>query len=284
MSLDPDDILQRCGDILFAHWQTLLQQRSTTLERAEAERIHDLRVASRRFRSAIDTFGNAASKDARSYLKKNIRSLTRSLGDLRNLDEARSYFSDKLPKSDHLLAKLCRQFDAARRKELVHCLEQLERLDCRELDRSVRRVVANLTDSSDIKILSGISPAAYFQQHSDQLFRSVDDLIAISHMPERHDERHALRIAIKKRRYYLEIAAVVLDKNLDDEIARHKEYQTLLGKLNDLRVFAQLLDACSLSLREKKRLAALQTSDEQALFSQFVKLCTSSPLLPLTLI
>src|SRR6185369_6623150 len=88
-------ILQRSGNVLLSQWGEMLRLRLVVLKSCEHEDIHDLRVASRRFRAALNLIGPLSDCGHMPLLSKGVRSLTRTLGDLRNLDEALIFFSSR---------------------------------------------------------------------------------------------------------------------------------------------------------------------------------------------
>ena len=79
--------------------------------------------------------------------------------------------------------------------------------------------------------------------------REYADSLADAQDVERH---HAMRIAAKRLRYTLEIAAPAYAGRLDEGIATVKQLQTLLGALHDCDVCADLLG--SFKVAERKRL------------------------------
>jgi len=87
--------LQRIGDVFFSQWEELLRLRRVVLKSCEHEDIHDLRVASRRFRAALKLLGPLGGNGNLKKISKKVRTLTRTLGDLRNLDEALVFFGSR---------------------------------------------------------------------------------------------------------------------------------------------------------------------------------------------
>src|ERR1039458_8484224 len=90
-------ILERSRGVFFAQWDELLHLRRTVLKTSDLEDIHDLRVASRRLKAALELFEPVASRTSTTKLKKNVRRLIRRLGGLRNIDEALLFFQSRVP-------------------------------------------------------------------------------------------------------------------------------------------------------------------------------------------
>src|SRR5471030_2866655 len=97
VQLPPDTatILERFTGVLFAQWEELLRLRRAVLKSSDLDDIHDLRVASRRLRAALELFYPFAQKGSKTELKKSVRKLTLILGGLRNIDEALIFFQSR---------------------------------------------------------------------------------------------------------------------------------------------------------------------------------------------
>ena len=122
-------------------WEELLRLRRVVLAEPSAADIHDLRVASRRLRAALETLAPVLGKDRTRRLRQPIRQLTRELGQLRNLDEARSYL---LGLDEAWLAPLTAALEQQQHTELGRIQRMLEKLPCKRLDHRVRRAIQRL--------------------------------------------------------------------------------------------------------------------------------------------
>ena len=128
--------------LIAERWDAVWEQCPDVLAGKEPEAVHDLRVASRRLRAAMDVA--AGCFPARWYrsLHRSAKSLTQALGDVRDLDvmlealveERDRVAAEEQPGADQLIAKIRRKRKKARKK-LVAFLEDLEQDDVRDETR-----------------------------------------------------------------------------------------------------------------------------------------------------
>ena len=270
---DSSTILERSRGVFFAQWEELLRLRRAVLKTADPDDIHDLRVASRRFRALLELFGPITPKASKTGLKKNIRALTQVLGGLRNIDEALHFFESQIQASTDIQ----HAFSQQRSKELKLISKALEAFDFRSLDKTVRKMIAGLT-ADCLKELNRFSLLSYFSDVSIRQSLPIHNLLAVSTSPENYSSRHALRIAIKKWRYFLEIVAQVLDRNYTPVLEMLKEYQSVLGRMNDIIEFRALLGNLELPVEDQKSLKAILLTEDALLLENFKALMERKPL------
>ena len=125
--------------IIAERWGVVWEQLPDVLAGEKSEAVHDLRVASRRLRAAMDVAVDCFPARWYRPLHRTAQRLTRALGDVRDLDvllEALVVARDQAteaerPGVDHLIAKIRRKRKKARKK-LVAFLEDLEQDDVRD--------------------------------------------------------------------------------------------------------------------------------------------------------
>lgn len=251
--------------------------RRAVMNTSAPDDIHDLRVASRRFRAALDLFGPVTSKAPKTELKKSVCRLTRRLGGLRNIDEALLFFQSRARTDVSADTRLYCTLSEMRPNELKRIMKALKAFDHRHLDRMVREMIAGLNGDC-IADGNSISLLAYFSDASIRQFLPIHQLLAVSSAPEHRDLRHALRIAIKKWRYFFEIVAPVLGRDYTRFLGLLKEYQSLLGRMNDVAVFEALLSTFKLSLDEREYVEATLLAEDALLLESFKELIEQKPL------
>jgi CHAD domain-containing protein len=272
---DSVTILERSRGVFFAQWQELLRLRHAVMKSFDIDDIHDLRVASRRFRAVLELFYPFAPKDSRAALRKCVRKLTQTLGGLRNIDEALLFFQSRTDDSADF--KLCHTISKLRLSELKRIKKVLAAFDHRKLDRMVREIVAVLKEDSDAD-RNSISLLAYFSDVSIRHYMPIHQLLAVSTKPEFCEQRHALRIAIKKWRYFFEIVAQILDRNYTPHLGLLREYQSILGRMNDIAEFRLLISNLELSKNEQEYADAIFLAEDRHLLENFTKLVDRKPL------
>jgi CHAD domain-containing protein len=274
---DSATILERSRGVFFAYWEELLRLRRVVLKTSDLNDIHDLRVASRRFRAALELFYPLAPKCSKTELRRSVRCLTRILGGLRNIDEAHLFFqqqtSSQLSDNTRLYAKLSRRRD----KELTAIRKSLKEFDHVRYDKKVREIVAGVNEAS-IARLNSISLLAFFSDVSIRLYLPIHTLFPVSIAPDQRSPRHALRIAIKKWRYFFEIIALILNRDYTHVLELLKEYQSILGQMNDIVEFGLLITTCKLPADERTKYESILRTEEVALLERFTSLVEQTPL------
>jgi CHAD domain-containing protein len=274
---DPASILERFRDVFLSQWEELLRLRREVLKTSDLDDIHDLRVASRRFRAALRLFGYINPAESKTNLNKSVRKLTRVLGGLRNIDEALLFFKSRDhfdTSTDH---QLCRILSEMRSVELQRIDKALQDFDHHKLSRIVRDMAAGLKAESTIDGRKYSLPA-HFSDVSITLFQPIYDLLTVSAAPDQRESRHALRICIKKWRYFLEILAPVLGCDYSSVLGLLKEYQSILGRMNDVAEFGALCRDVALPPSESEIVEALLLAEDEILLGKFIELVGQKPL------
>lgn len=238
--------------VVISHWKSLQKNRHVCLRSDDVDAIHDLRVSTRRLRAALDLFGAFCSGDEAPRVRSSIRRLTHGIGELRNLDEAILFFSRDIPgeqATGDIFASLLLHLRDKRESEALKVRRLLKKLDTDRLEQTIDRLAICLRES-DGSIHGNGAPTsmpAYFSEYGLHLYGDIYRQLPGVLLPENEQKRHALRIAVKRWRYFLEIAAVVFEQDYLKMLELLKGYQQLLGNLNDLRVFKTLADETSLT-------------------------------------
>ena len=272
---DSSTILERSRGVFFAQWEDLLRLRRAVLKAADPDDIHDLRVASRRFRAVLELFGPMAPKTSKTGLKKNTRQITQVLGGLRNIDETLLFFESRI--TSEAFSSLRHALSGLHSKEMKRIIKILEAFDFSHYDKTVRKMIAGLNDDC-LKELNKFSLLSYLSDVSIRQYLPIHNLLAVSVLPENQSSRHALRIAIKKWRYFLEIVEQVLDRYYTPVLETLKEYQSVLGRMNDSMEFRALLGKLELPVEEQRTLDSILLAEDVLLLENYKALMEHKPL------
>lgn len=251
--------------------------RREVLKTFDIEAIHDLRVSSRRLRAALGLFEPWLPHKRTTRLKKDLRGLTRALGGLRNIDEALLFFRLRIPAEAATGFQLSYFLTQMRCGELVRIKKTLKDFDPRHLNRSVRKAAGTL-EEDQIAVSHNLPIATCFNDTGTALFQTIELLLPTALAPGQRESRHALRIAIKKWRYFLETSAPVLKRDYSSTLGLLKEYQTILGRMNDVAEFGILCSALALSRREQTFVKAALRADDELLLKELGRLVGQKPL------
>lgn len=102
-----------------------------------ADPVHDLRVATRRFRAVLDTFKDCFPKAGRRWVKRRIREVFAAAGDVRNRDVVAALIGEEASKDAKRLLAERRQFARSLDRSLRGWVKQdfskrwLQRLELR---------------------------------------------------------------------------------------------------------------------------------------------------------
>jgi triphosphatase len=228
------------GDVAFAilrkHFAVFLANEPGTRLGDDIEALHDMRVAARRLRAAMQAFRPWLPLRAQRF-REELGYLARSLGEVRDLDvfieTLESWEHDDPEHREALLAigtVLNERRNAARGRMLTV-------LDRRRYDLFVERFAAFLRRGSLPNFAAGLVPvrevAPGLLSKRYRTVRKMGDAIGPASPP---DSYHALRIEGKKLRYALEFFTPVYGQPAGDFAKRLAALQDVLGLHQDAYV------------------------------------------------
>jgi CHAD domain-containing protein len=250
--LDPDDPMSEAGRKIFRfHYRRMLYNEPGTRLGEDIEALHDMRVATRRMRSAFRVFGNYYQPKAVAPYVKGLKRTGRALGPVRDLDVFRAKiqaYVSTLPEleqgsMDGFLALLGRRHEVARERMLTY-------LDDIKYHRFVERfgefVETEGMGSRSVELNGGephpyrvrhVAPVAVYERLA--AVRAYDEWVTIPNPPL--ERLHALRIACKRLRYTLEFFREVLGPNTSAVVKEIVTMQDHLGTLQDIVVARRIL-------------------------------------------
>jgi CHAD domain-containing protein len=203
------------------------------------EAVHDMRVATRRLRSALRAYRPLLDREAVAPLAAELRWLTRELGvdrDQEVLDERLAAAVDALPAA--LLTGPVRDrlnlWTDDRRRETRPRVAAV--LDSRRYLGLLRSLDATLADPP-LRKAAGKKPAKPFGKALDKelrrLSRLVERAVSLEPGPERDAALHEARKKAKRTRYAAEAARPALGKPARRLVADAKSLQRPLGEHQD---------------------------------------------------
>jgi CHAD domain-containing protein len=142
----------------------------------------------------------------------------------------------------------------------------------------VRKAAAGLKEER-IASSGNSSLPTFFSDTCLRLFQPIHDLLPVATSREHRESLHALRIAIKKWRYFFEIAAPVLGCDCSSILGLLKEYQTILGRINDVAVFGTLCGTLALSRHERGFVETILHAEDELLLQKLSELIEQKPLI-----
>jgi CHAD domain-containing protein len=249
----PDDALAEAGrKTLLFHFAEMLSHQEGTLLGEDIEALHDMRVATRRMRAALDIFGPAFQpKTVRKHLK-GLRLAGRALGRVRDLDvfieKAGLYRSTLPPELQSGLDPLLAAWQAEREQDRQALSDHMHSKAYARFIQGFNRFVQTpgLGSAAEIDVTAdSVLPAAARVRHVAPTLiytrlasvRAFETLLPTATVPQ----LHLLRIEFKKLRYALEFFQEVLGPEARGVINAIKKMQDHLGELQDAEVACQRL-------------------------------------------
>src|SRR5262245_46167440 len=172
----------------------LLRMHAELKDESNPDAIHDLRVASRRMREALDYLRNALPEKWYNRLMSGSKKITKSLGILRETEENLKLLTDY--RDD-------RKIDAISAEILIHGQKKSLRKD---KQKSGRRISENKFAAFEKFISRVRGSRVAIPALSDMLEIRMQDFVSFTWSTALDDEHlHELRIRSKKLRYAIEI-------------------------------------------------------------------------------
>ncbi len=243
--------------------------------------LHRTRVASRRLRELLPVLqleGKVAGE-----LGRRLRKVIQRLGRIRELDVTLMLVEELKTAGDYDADALERVGSAIRQERERAREELLAKWPAREI-RRVGSKLADLADtleSSDNRsqaVTRGLRWAvdARIHRRGSELKAAIEDAGAV-YLPER---LHAVRIALKKFRYAVELASeIASDKRLRTDLRLLKRNQDLLGRWHDRQVLierarhvqASLTPPSASGVRRLDRLVTMLENDCRRLHARYIR-------------
>ncbi len=214
-------------------------------EAEDIEFIHRMRVASRRIRSCLPLFEECFPPKKYREWRKEIRNMARTLREARDADVQivflKAYIEkledEKLrPGAERLILRL-RQRRERMQPRVIKAIDRLEENGVVEgMEKLCRRMSKGCNadlHSSDVyqKALASIT------SRLEDIFSHEDSV----YVPENIEEHHAMRIAVKRLRYTMEVFSPLYEGELENQIEVCKKLQDLLGDMHDYDIWMENL-------------------------------------------
>lgn len=216
----------------------------------DIECLHRMRVASRRLRTALRAFADCLPHRPLAVWRREVRRITRALGDARDLDVQLEFLGTCRPARSVYRPGLARlrlrlaQRRAKLQRRVVRRLDEFEAVGVAESMRDRLSGIANPAARS----------AALGRRAEREIAAHLDELLSFQPYvsdPRRVAELHQMRIAAKHLRYSLELFRPLFAGRFERQIDAAKDIQQKLGELHDADVWRELLPRFAERERER---------------------------------
>lgn len=225
--------------VLRTRFDEMAEFRHAALGFAEIKGVHDMRVATRRLRSALRDVKPFLQAEPLKSVKKELKKISDALGEVRDRDVAIGALDKLAEDADDdavkagigkLIAGKTEERNAAR-AELTAVITAGNINNLRKTFAAALKEALRGQDRISFTVAAGRASAA-----------NLDDLLDLGptiYRPFKRNRLHKLRIAAKRLRYSLELLALCLGsdaKSLAKEISRMQDF---LGELHDCDIWIE---------------------------------------------
>lgn len=232
--------------IIYEHLSAMQSEVEGVMTSDDIEFIHRMRVATRRLRSALRIFQESFPKKDYKLYAKDIRAVTKALGQARDLDvqiemleeNLPAYADPRLSPGIHRLQLRLKQKRQATQSEVIKAMKTLEE---DETLRKIARWAAPWLEKNEKIYL--YSPALFelafssIQTRLDEMLAYNDQVRDEANVTELHD----MRISAKRLRYTMEAFESLYGDGIKPFINQTKKLQDLLGSIHDADVWMALI-------------------------------------------
>jgi len=233
--------------VLLKHLQSLEEEVAGVQSGSkDIEYIHRARVASRRLRAAVPLFQNCLPSKKSSTWLKQLRKVTRALGEARDTDVQ----IDRLNKFYlGLTERRCKPGIQRLLLRLHQKRERLETSTVQAMDKLIKKQLleemrAKLEPQAEREKVIYIYTLILYQHWFRSINRRLEDFLsfeAIVGQPEKVEELHQMRIAAKWLRYTSETFAPLYPEQLKIFLQMIRKMQDMLGDIHDYDVWGNFL-------------------------------------------
>ncbi len=230
-----DKVSEACRKILRFHFARVCFFEPGTRQAIDPEDLHDMRVATRRLRSALGTFRPFIKKKLRKHFMHELRLTGNALGGVRDIDVFLENLHHDIAANPEIQSSLLeghwQEKRALARTQLVQHLDSARYQDfLLEFNTYLNTPFSGLKKINEGETVQKSTPAILLE-HYQRVRKFGDDVANAS-----FENLHKLRIEIKKLRYTTEFFRDVLGAGSESLIVDMKKLQDHLGALNDVVV------------------------------------------------
>lgn len=261
-------------EVLRVRFSEVAKYLPPALDPDQTKGVHDMRVATRRLRTAMRDFGGIIDEFSDKDERKRITKIADDLGAVRDHDVAIAAFERLAAKAES--AEIRNGIDKlieTRREARGRAFEKLKRV-------ATANSLKKLRDQFSTRLDSAAGQPALFDPGSVKaagrqvILASVDRLALLGpgiFDPDNAKALHKLRIAAKRLRYAIELFAPCWDGAIDSYAAQLAKFQSHLGNVHDCDTWIGDLRR---TLSDGKGKKTAQSDEYQAaawLMSQFLR-------------
>lgn len=230
--------------VLRTRFEEVLELRGCALNFDDIEGVHDMRVATRRLRSALRDFAPLMKKRPLRRVRKDLKQLADALGAVRDEDVAIDALEKLQAESDVEQIKegieiLLTERRAARENKRMDLMEVLAISNLSALQKRFNPAIDEAVKSNKSSV-----EITFNQAGSEAVVQSLQEFWGLGtslYHPFQIEELHELRIAAKRLRYALELFTGCWGEEIVPFASEVAEMQSFLGEVHDCDVWIESL-------------------------------------------
>ncbi|MDP8217740.1 MAG: CHAD domain-containing protein [Candidatus Theseobacter exili] len=267
-----DSVLETARRLFYIHYRTIVDNLPSTLVAEESEPLHDLRVASRRFRAVFHNFRNHLVETSAVDLANRLSDLSSKLGPIRDSDIWVEILKNQKTatyiKNPEAWQSFIKQAEELRNKNISRLREILQsKVFSSLLYDIVFFLRVEIRDSCKTAPQTPLKP--YAAKKLRNVFKRIQTTSKINNKTSAKT-LHVLRKQCRKERYRLEFFAPVFDPYISKLAIQFKELTDALGYIHDLDVGLARLK-CN-SGTTGKNIFSYLTEERDAAFMNFLSI------------
>ena len=232
------------GKVLTVRFEEVLDYRGAALHSDDIEGIHDMRVATRRLRSAVRDFKPFLDKKPLKNSKEELKKIFNALGQARDQDVAIVALEELREKSNgkkitNGIAELISERRKLRREANAGILGKLSVTAINELKENFTVAVRKATESEDSDKAKSFAEAG--REVIGERLKEFCELSENIYEPFIDKPLHKLRIAVKRLRYTIELYTVCWGEKLEPFADGLSDMQDHLGEVHDADIWLEFL-------------------------------------------
>ncbi|HEX7077763.1 MAG TPA: CHAD domain-containing protein [Candidatus Eisenbacteria bacterium] len=280
-AIHPADRLIDVAHKTFArHFARVLWNEPGTRLGVDPDYVHDMRVASRRLRSALEIFADAIPAETRDSFAGDLRWVGRALGRVRDLDVALEHVAALEAEAPALeraaWAVFARSIEIERARRRVRLVERLDSARYAAFIAGARAWIGAGPPPAHTVPAGGVAAYGTASRLAAERTRAMEAAYEEAERSLEDADLHALRIAAKKARYACEFFGDLAGPgsakrakriaSLQDFLGAHQDRITLLGRFRKYaktvpHVDRELTLAAGSALGHLERAARVRRSD-----------------------
>jgi CHAD domain-containing protein len=248
IGISPDDTMAEAGKKVWLYYfSEMLRHEDGTRLGENVEELHDMRVATRRMRTAFYIFSPAFDPKTMKRHLKGLRNIGRVLGQVRDMDvileNAFTYQKRMKEKVQAGLEPLLQDWKETIDRQRTKLIKHLQSEAYQNFKQNFNiflqvsdniKTEGNQNEGTNSRVRDTVPVLVYSRYAAVRSYESILPTASVAQL-------HALRIEFKQFRYTLEYFREILGEGAYQAIEELKQLQDHLGELHDADVACQLV-------------------------------------------